>query len=107
MTRRKSSPEEAPVAVEETLPETPDTEPVHIELTKAEETPLADKPSKESIEASIQEKLSKRSEDAVDPFVPSPQLLKEVQDIANTQGFPLNRGTEAGAALMARARRKA
>jgi hypothetical protein len=66
-----------------------------------------EKQSKESIEASIREKLSKRSDEGeVDPFVPSSQLENEVKQVAKESGFPLTRGTEAGAALMARARRR-
>lgn len=114
MTKRKAQVEPALEAteqpsvqpeVEEATVQEPDKSPVSLELHTSKETSVKEKPSKESIEASIQEKLSKRSDTDVDPFVPAPQLQKEVKDIANTQGFPLNRGTEAGAALMARARR--
>lgn len=82
------------------------TEPAVVELTTSDTAPLKEKQSKEAIEASIQEKLSKRSSDEVDPFVPSAQLQKEVKEIAEQAGFSLSRGTEAGAALMARALRQ-
>jgi hypothetical protein len=69
---------------------------------------LKDKQSKESIEAAIHEKLSNRGQEGqVDPFVPSAQLQNEVKQVAKANGFQLSRGTEAGAALMARARRRA
>lgn len=75
-------------------------------VTPSEGT-LKEKQSKESIEAAIHEKLSRRSDEgSVDPFVPSPQLQKEVKQVAEESGFHLTRGTEAGAALMARARRR-
>jgi len=83
------------------------SEPAAVELTTSATTPLKEKQSKEAIEASIQEKLSKRSSEEVDPFVPSAQLQKEVKEIAEQAGFSLSRGTEAGAALMARALRQA
>lgn len=74
---------------------------------KSPESPLKEKQSKESIEASIQEKLSRRSDEGeIDPFVPLKQLQNEVIQVAKDQGFHLTRGTEAGAALMARARRR-
>lgn len=84
--------------------------------TEPKEAPLVSDPdrqgikerqSKESIEAAIQERLSNRSQEGnVDPFVPSAQLQNEVKQVAKLNGFPLSRGTEAGAALMARARRR-
>jgi hypothetical protein len=84
------------------------SEPAVVELKTSETANLKEKQSKEAIEASVQEKLSKRSsEEADDPFVPSAQLQKEVKEVAKQAGFPLSRGTEAGAALMARARRQA
>jgi hypothetical protein len=83
------------------------TEPAVVKLKTSDTTELKGKQSKEAIEASVQEKLSKRSSEEVDPFVPSAQLQKEVKEIAKQGGFPLTRGTEAGAALIARARRQA
>lgn len=82
-------------------------EPASVELKTSETSGLKEKQTKEAIEATIQEKLSKRADGEVDPFVPSAQLQKEVKDIASQEGFALTRGTEAGAALMARARRSA
>ena len=87
--------------------EKPSQEPATVELKTSETTALKEKQSKESIEASVQEKLSKRLDGEVDPFIPSAQLQKEVKEIASQEGFQLTRGTEAGAALMARARRSA
>lgn len=81
-------------------------EPAVIELKTAESTPIKDKPTKESIEASIQEKLSNRlNSPEVDPFVPSSQLNNEVKEVSRDNGFPLTRGTEVGARLMAKAKR--
>ena len=93
---------ETPVIIEPT-----GTEPAVVILKTSDTTELKEKQSKEAIEASIQEKLSKRSSEEVDPFVPSAQLQQEVKEIAKQEGFPLSRGTEAGAALIARARRQA
>lgn len=62
--------------------------------------------STESIQASMEEKLSRRTDsEGEDPFVPHNQLEKEVHEIAQSEGFPLSRGTEVGARLLARARR--
>ena len=81
-------------------------EPAVIELKTAESTSIKDKPTKESIEASIQEKLSNRlNSPEVDPFVPSSQLNNEVKEVSRDNGFPLTRGTEVGARLMAKAKR--
>lgn len=62
--------------------------------------------SKEKIEISVKEKLARKT-DAVDsnPFVPNVQLENEVKEIAENKGFPLSRGTEIGARLLARANR--
>ena len=93
--------------VTEQVEEPSGSEPAVVELNTSDTTPLKEKQSKEAIEASIQEKLSKRFPEDVDPFVPSAQLQKEVKEIAEQAGFSLSRGTEAGAALMARAVRQA
>lgn len=80
--------------------------PVELELKTPEHQELKEKASKESIEASIREKLSRKTDsDASDPFVPASQVSNEVKDVANKQGFSLSRGTEIGARLMARANR--
>jgi hypothetical protein len=81
-------------------------EPAAIDLKTAGSATIKDKPTKESIEASIQEKLSKRlNSPEVDPFVPSSQLNNEVKEVSRSNGFPLTRGTEVGARLMAKAKR--
>ena len=94
-------PQEAAV-VEESNP----LEPAEIKLQNPEVAEVEKKPIKEVIEAQILEKLSRKtSADGLDPFVPSAQLENEVKDVARKQGFPLSRGTEIGARLMARANR--
>ena len=62
--------------------------------------------TKETIEVSVKKKLAKKTdEDRSDPFVPQAQLDNEVVQVAREKGFPLSRGTEIGARLLARARR--
>lgn len=58
-----------------------------------------------SVQASMHEKLSKRGTENQDPFVPALQLENEVKEIAKAGNFPLTRGTEAGARLMAKSKR--
>lgn len=100
----KPEPEATVPATLEVEPEP--TAPVALELQTQKDSGLKEKASKESIEAAIKEKLSRKTDsDDIDPFVPSVQLDKEVKDIANKGGFPLSRGTEIGARLMARANR--
>jgi hypothetical protein len=98
------SPEPAPAKVEVTGVE---KDPVKIELnTSDSQNNLPPAISKEEIAASVQEKLSRRTdEQGVDPFVPSTQLENEVKEVASKKGFPLSRGTEVGARLMARSKR--
>lgn len=100
----ETSPEPAPVKVEATVVE---TDPVRIELkTSDSKNNLPPAISKEEIAATVQEKLSRRTdEQGVDPFVPSTQLENEVKEVASNKGFPLSRGTEVGARLMARSKR--
>lgn len=89
-----------------TSAETESTKPLEVATQVPETTDLKGAPSKESIEAEISSKLSKRddSED-VNPFVPMTQLTNEVKQVAETEGFQLSRGTEIGARLIARAQR--
>lgn len=82
--------------------------PVELELKiGSQENKLPDKISKERIEASVKEKLSRKT-DAPDsnPFVPQTQLENEVKEVAKSKGFPLSRGTEIGARLLARSKRR-
>lgn len=82
------------------------TDPVHVELKTPETTSLSPAASPESIQASMQEKLSRKNDEgSEDPFVPNTQLQNEVKEVAKNSGFPLSRGTEVGARLMARAKR--
>jgi hypothetical protein len=95
-----------PVASEVKPEPTEASAPVELELQTPKESGIKDKATKESIEAAIKEKLSRKTDsNDIDPFVPSTQLDNEVKDIANKGGFPLSRGTEVGARLMARAKR--
>lgn len=118
MARKKNPAPQEPLEIEQTDPTNvlgPDTvlsdidgkAPKEINLeTPKDNNNLAPAVSKEEIEASIQEKLSRKTDkQEVDPFVPGLQLDNEVKDIANKKGFPLSRGTEIGARLMARSNR--
>lgn len=98
------APEPAPAKVET---KEVGTDPVSIELKTPEvSNNLPPAISKEEVAAKVQEKLSRRSdEQGADPFVPSTQLENEVKEVASNKGFPLSRGTEVGARLMARAKR--
>lgn len=84
-------------------PSAPAPEPAEVPMNLPEATELKERASKEEIEAAIQERLSRKttSQDS-DPFVPSSQLENEVKTVAKQKGFPLSRGTEIGARLMAR-----
>lgn len=97
---------EAPIestAKEESLE---DTAPAVVELQTAKDATVAPARSKEEIAAEMHEKLSRKTDkDGADPFVPSSQLENEVKEIASKGGFPLSRGTEIGARLMARSKR--
>lgn len=79
--------------------------PANIELTVSEEpqepAPAADS---EKIQTSVRERLSKKTP-GDNPFVPSnpAALEKAAEQVAQEQGFTLNRGTSIGARLIARA----
>jgi hypothetical protein len=64
---------------------------------------LTPAPTKEAVETDIRKKLAKKS-DEENPFIPqtSAQIDAEAKQIAETNGFALNRGTSVGARLMAR-----
>lgn len=99
--------EENEPTLKEEVPAPSSKEPLEVELRTAqkEEAP-APAQRKEEIEAAIQEKLSRKTDsEGADPFVPNIQLENEVKDIASKKGFPLSRGTEIGARLMARSKR--
>lgn len=83
-------------------------EPASIELkVGGKESGKLEEVSREKIEASMMEKLSRRTDsDSSDPFVPQVQLEKEVIQISKERGFPLSRGTEIGARLIAKSNRK-
>lgn len=93
-------------AIEESL-EDP-TQPVALELKVGDSQPLTPKPiDREEITTAVKEKLSKKTDEKKsDPFVPQAQLDNEVVQVAREQGFHLSRGTEIGARLLARARRR-
>jgi len=81
--------------------------PVNLELrVGSNESKTPKELTKETIEVSVKKKLAKKTdEDRSDPFVPQAQLDNEVVQVAREKGFPLSRGTEIGARLLARARR--
>lgn len=83
-------------------------QPVEIELKYGSNQDSAPQPvSREKIEASVKEKLSRKTDSpASNPFVPHTQLENEVKEVAKNQGFQLSRGTEIGARLIARSHRK-
>lgn len=82
-------------------------QPVNLELrVGSNESNTPKELTKESIEVSVRKKLAKKTDDEKsDPFVPQAQLDNEVVQVAREKGFPLSRGTEIGARLLARARR--
>ena len=102
-----SSDGEEPKVTENPLNADP-LQPVSLELLygdKANTPP--EKLTKEKVEASVRKKLAKKTdEEMLDPFVPQAQLDNEVIQVAREQGFHLSRGTEVGARLIARSRRK-
>jgi hypothetical protein len=102
------TPESGESPVEETVKVTDPTAPAELELrVGSTENKLPEKLSKEKIEASVKEKLSRKTDDPnSNPFVPQTQLENEVKEVAKAKGFPLSRGTEIGARLLARSRRK-
>lgn len=95
-------------------PETPETveenplAPVELELkTGSQANSLPDKVSKEKIEAAVMDRLSRKTDsEESNPFVPQVQLDNEVKEIAKAKGFQLSRGTEIGARLLARSKRR-
>lgn len=81
-------------------------EPAVVELQTSRDEGVKPARSHEEIAAAMHEKLSRKTDkDGLDPFVPSSQVENEVKQIATKKGFPLSRGTEIGARLMARSKR--
>lgn len=108
-TTEVASHDEPSPVIEEKVSETDGgKEPAVVALgTSSDSTAVSETLSKESVEAMMQERLSRRTDEAAsDPFVPQNQLDNEVKDIAKKSGFPLTRGTEIGARLIARSQRK-
>lgn len=106
------APEVAPkVEITVTAPPEGDTvdpkQPASVELRVGDQESRTPKElTREVIETSVREKLSKKTDDQKsDPFVPQSQLDNEVVQVAREKGFPLSRGTEIGARLLARSRR--
>ena len=106
----ESQPASAELASEETkVVETieANTEPAQVNLQVEANTEPAPARSPEEIMTSVQERLARKTDlPTSNPFIPALQLDNEVKSIANTKGFPLSRGTEIGARLMARSNRK-
>lgn len=88
-----------------------DKAPVNIPLERNE--PKDEKSDEETrelitqkVQTSIREKLSRKNDsEAFDPFVPQSQVDNEVVQVSREKGFPLSRGTEIGARLLARSKR--
>lgn len=84
------------------------TAPVEAELKSPTEEPKAPAaaPEKEEIETDVRKKLLNRTENE-DVFVPAPPAVLEAaaKQVAEKEGFQLNRGTSIGARLMARSRK--
>lgn len=96
------SPEPAPAPEASPAPH----EPAVVELQTSKDEAVKPARNPEEIAAAMHEKLSRKTDkDGIDPFVPSSQVENEVKQIANKKGFPLSRGTEIGARLMARSKR--
>jgi len=105
-----ATPEVAATGTEPEAPEVPAEDP-HAPVTGELHVPttagVKDPQSKEEIGAAIQEKLLNRDTSGEPGSeVNLQQLRNEVKQVAEKLGFPLSRGTEAGAALMARARKR-
>ena len=87
--------------------ESPAKEPVNIETKTLsdEPTPAPKAVQKDVIETDVRAKLSRRTDDTSNPFIPSnpAQVESAAKEIASQQGFELTRGTSIGARLMARA----
>jgi len=62
----------------------------------------------EKVQTDVREKLSKKTDESTDPFVPQtlPQLERAAKEIASENGFELNRGTSIGARLMAKSQKR-
>lgn len=83
------------------------TEPVELELTYADTVVVEPEPlTKEKVETLVSKRLSKKTDKSKEnPFIPQVQLEEEVKQISEDKGFPLSRGTEIGARLLARSKR--
>jgi hypothetical protein len=87
-----------------------ETAPVNIELETPSDEPVAAPAAAaaEEIQTDVRAKLAKKT-DREDAFVPSnPVALEKAADqVAQTEGFELTRGTSIGARLIARSRNMA
>lgn len=83
-------------------------QPASLELRYGDkDNKVPEKLTKERVESSVRRKLAKKTDDnREDPFVPQAQLDNEIVQVAREKGFPLSRGTEIGARLLARSKRK-
>ena len=86
------------------------SEPVNLEVETLDEEPVPapEATAVEKIQTDVRAKLSKKTE-GEDVFVPSNPvaLEKAASQVANENGFELNRGTSIGARLIARSRKLA
>ena len=84
--------------------------PVNVETETPSDEPVAAPAAveKQVVETDVRKKLDRKTDDDSNPFVPSnpAQLEKDAQQVAQSAGFELNRGTSVGARLMARAQNR-
>ena len=109
MTRKTpAKPQTEPEVQEESTPVTEATAPVNIETVVSEEPVSAPPaPEPEVLQTDFREKLARKS-DNHDVFVPSnpASLEKAAKQVAEENGFELNRGTSVGARLLARSQKR-
>ena len=108
MTRTRSTKTSGFTTNAENAKEETGKEPVNLEVTASEEPkkPEEAKPA-EQIQTDVRLKLAKKTDDE-NIFIPANPvaLEKAAGQVAQDQGFELNRGTSIGARLMARAQNR-
>ncbi len=86
------------------------TEPINFEITApaVEHVEAPSAAEKEVVETDVRKKLSRKTDDTTNPFVPTnpAQVEADAKRVAEINGFELNRGTSVGARLMARSQNR-